>query len=443
MKGTIDVQIKRKDGSIETRHEHNVVFDIPVLILKEFTDQPLRLLGSGIPAFRISRAINWFNMSTELADLTFPRWFPNTLITTGSASSVWHTAPITRIVESKKITMSASWTIGEPLTIRSISVPGTTVTNSGNFGLYVDKYGVLCDKTAGPGRFRQRVLSPSDYSFTNGSFSDMYPGNKSGDTYYQTLTSATGQPMYIEYYPLANPDERFIYYKPSTGNVYLSPDQSGDFGYANPVDIGIRIIDPATRTTLREFPLSQFDKANSGYYVFVVVCSGTKNWLLRSYSYKDNSTGTEVTKYKTRIWQIPDAATTETIPCFSEDFGAGVISGPISYRVDEVCYNYLRIALSDETYANETWCKITDDGTLIALPGSAKNVKRSNEYIRRQYSDNRLSTGWYGGQSSPSSQSSAFVGAAYYPKLTSANFSTPIELAEGDVLTVSYKIEVA
>ena len=35
MKGTIDVQIKHKDGSIETRHEHNVVFDIPAEVMKK------------------------------------------------------------------------------------------------------------------------------------------------------------------------------------------------------------------------------------------------------------------------------------------------------------------------------------------------------------------------------------------------------------------------
>ena len=31
MKGTIDVQIKHKDGTTETRHEHNVVFDLQAL----------------------------------------------------------------------------------------------------------------------------------------------------------------------------------------------------------------------------------------------------------------------------------------------------------------------------------------------------------------------------------------------------------------------------
>lgn len=40
MKGTIDVQIKRKDGSVETRHEHNVVFDLQGLQLKYFCRRP-------------------------------------------------------------------------------------------------------------------------------------------------------------------------------------------------------------------------------------------------------------------------------------------------------------------------------------------------------------------------------------------------------------------
>ena len=99
MKGTIDIQIKRKDGSIENRREHNIVFDIPALLLKKFTEQPLRLLFGGMPSIRIPATINWFNMSSELEDLTTPRWRQVTLLTTGSTSSVWHTAPITRIVK--------------------------------------------------------------------------------------------------------------------------------------------------------------------------------------------------------------------------------------------------------------------------------------------------------------------------------------------------------
>ena len=444
MKGTIDIQIKRKDGSIENRREHNIVFDIPALILKEFTEQPLRLLFGGMPSLRIPAMINWFNMSSELEDLTTPRRRPVVLLTTGSTSSVWHTAPITRIVENKKITMSASWTIGEPLTIRSINVPGTTYSSSGSTDLWVDKYGVLCYLNGGS--MLQRVLSPSDYSFTNTSFSGLYPGYQAGSDYYSYLTSNTGEPMYFEHYPLANPAERFIYYIPSTGMSSSSPStsSSGQFGYNNSgSDIGIRIVDHATRATLREFPISQFENAlgTGQYTVFVVVRSETKNWLLRSYYYTENS----ATIYKTRIWQIPDTATAETIPCFSEDFASDIFtSRPITSRVDTIVANYIRIAHSDSSYANESWYKITDEGTLVPLLGCAKNVARSNMYLSRSYLTETLRVGsWSSNMSNPSTYAGDFLGAVEFPRITAANFLTPIELAEGDVLTVSYKIEVA
>lgn len=445
MKGTIDIQIKRKDGSIENRREHNIVFDIPALILKKFTEQPLRLLFGGMPSIRIPATINWFHMSSELEDLTTPRWRPVVLMTTGSTSSVWHTAPITRIMEDKKITMSASWTIGEPLTIRSINVPGTSDDTGGSTSLWVDKYGVLCDLDNGS--ILQRVLSPSDYSFVNTSFSGLYPGYKSNGYYYPHLTSNTGEPMYFEHYPLANPAERFIYYIPSTGKSSSSTKTSisGQFGYApeSGGDIGIRIVDHATRATLREFPLSQFENATISpqQYQFIVVHSETKNWLLRSSYHTENNTKTNFT----RIWQIPDTATSETIPCFSENFASDVLtSGYITPRVDEIMDNYMCIAHSDTSHANESWYKITDEGTLIPLHGAAKKFKRSDEYVRRIYDTDVLRVGSYhNGITNPSTFSGGFYGAVYYPRLTAANFSTPIELAEGDVFTVSYKIEVA
>lgn len=444
MKGTIDIQIKRKDGSIENRHEHNIVFDIPALILKEFTEQPLRLLCGGIPSLRVPGIINWFNMSSELEDLTTPHWRPVVLSTTGSTSSVWHTAPITRIVENKKITMSASWTIGEPLTIRSINVPGSTYVSGGYTDLWVDKYGVLCYLESGS--MLQRVLSPSDYSFTNTSFSGLYPGYRPSNTYYSHLTSNTGEPMYFEHYPLANPAERFIYYIPSTGksSSSTSTSSSGQFGYNySGSDIGIRIVDHATRATLREFPISQFENAvgTGQFSVFVVIRSETKNWLLRSYAYTENG----ATIRKNKIWQIPDTATTETIPCFSEDFASGIFtSGAITPLVDTIVANYIRIAHSESTYAKESWYKITDEGTLVPLLGSAKNVERSNDYLSRSYLTETLKAYCYNpGVSSPSTYAGGFSGAVYFPRITAANFSTPIELAEGDVLTVSYKIEVS
>ena len=40
MKGTIDINITRKDGTTEHRQEQNVVFDIPALVLKKSLEYP-------------------------------------------------------------------------------------------------------------------------------------------------------------------------------------------------------------------------------------------------------------------------------------------------------------------------------------------------------------------------------------------------------------------
>ena len=449
MKGTIDVQIKHKDGSIETRHEHNVVFDLQALFLKEFVEQPLRLLAGGMPVLRPVGMINWFNLSTELEDLTSPSWRPTVLETTGSTSTKWYLAPITRIVEAKKITMSASWTIGTPLTIRSINVPGKNLTGSGYAKCYIDKYGVLLSSGT---PLLQRVLSPSDYSFTNNSFSNLYPGRAADNYWYSDLTSTTGQPMYYEFYPLANPAERFVYYIPSTGkptSSYRLNSSAGEFGYYTNTnaDIGVRIVDPATRTTLREFPMTQFDgftEAGTNWTAyFVLVHSETKNWVLKSFSYKDAS---NVTKYKTKLWQIPDVATTDPIQCFSENITAPIVSSGnyLASCVNYIVDNYLRITNKEGGDSGvDAWYKITDTGELVALPGASSNVSRTT-YISRTYTDNRLKVAIYTDPfPNPQSFSYTFSGYAFTPRVTAANFSTPIELAEGDVLTISYKIEVA
>ena len=71
MKGTIDVQIKHKDGSIETRHEHNVVFDLPALHIKDTLEMPewVHLLcgnsmNPGLPASSL-RDYSYFGLSEE------------------------------------------------------------------------------------------------------------------------------------------------------------------------------------------------------------------------------------------------------------------------------------------------------------------------------------------------------------------------------------------
>ena len=71
MKGTIDVQIKHKDGSIENRHEHNVIFDLPALRIKARLAMPdwIHLLCGNSLSPNISSAVHrdyyYFGLSED------------------------------------------------------------------------------------------------------------------------------------------------------------------------------------------------------------------------------------------------------------------------------------------------------------------------------------------------------------------------------------------
>ena len=91
-------------------------------------------------------------------------------------------------------------------------------------------------------------------------------------------------------------------------------------------------------------------------------------------------------------------------------------------------------------------CRINDDFSVTTFPGYCGSAIMSlgedgayyssgKMFLCRQYLDN-YDRWTYG------SNNNGRYSPTYY-NITAANFSTPIVLAEGDVLTVSYKIEVA
>lgn len=129
MKGTIDVQIKRKDGSVETRHEHNVVFDLQALKTKYFYDREYGpLTGELLFSYISSGTYSTFSLSTLELDLTHPSVAIPALNSISSGSSnVWYTAPITSTINDKYRISSATWTAGEAITLKSI-FSHTTVT---------------------------------------------------------------------------------------------------------------------------------------------------------------------------------------------------------------------------------------------------------------------------------------------------------------------------
>lgn len=439
MKGTIDVQIKHKDGSIETRHEHNVVFDLQALKAKYFYNREYGPLTGGLlHSYISSGTYSSFSLSTMELDLTHPSVAIPALnsITSGS-SSVWYTAPITSTIEDKYRISSATWTAGEAITLKSIFFPYNGYLDfvhdahiSGSDGVCV-----LCDD----GLFYtadcvKRMLPPSqEFKFTNNylnGFSKVsYPG--------QTGTP-TGEVAFVPY-KLHDPTERFLFDTISGTSHY--------YGYYPSYSTGeLQIKDAATNTVKRSFNLSQFaDLVTSSLMVYSrVINTGSKNLLLQPVSAADGI----------RVWEIPDTATTETIqPSGMILAGKGIYTNAGSYYTYRDAYsvadNVLIYFKSGGNTSKLVCAKINDDLSVDIVPGA--NAAGLSPYT--SFDDGNNSYVFpYINTSSPwlyrsSNGSDVFVNNGTYHchfvNSTAANFSTPIVLAEGDVLTVSYKIEVS
>ena len=106
MKGTIDIQIKRKDGSIENRHEHNVIFDIPALTFAKWSESPLAII-TGLPTSQVvltGDKFATFALSEDTISTTEPSVVPTALQTVTSSPSAWYYGPttITTTTQSKR-----------------------------------------------------------------------------------------------------------------------------------------------------------------------------------------------------------------------------------------------------------------------------------------------------------------------------------------------------
>lgn len=409
MKGTIDVQIKHKDGSVETRHEHNVVFDIPALVLEKVAQMPIRGIAPqaypNIGSITTANLFPEFSLCEDTADLTRPKFLPCSLTTTTSGtSSNWYISPMTRITNDKSIIAQASWTMGEAMTIKSIRVLGNYTPDKSRPGrmfpvLYDDGVMYMNGFECGYGK----RLSFADFKFTNStSFYRLVPpteiATSDGVEYIKT-------PLYYPY-PLTN-NERFAFF--TSDDKYIGLYSSAQLNST----AKIKIFNSSTGDMTREFPLSQFSgfPENAQQYAWVVN-TGTKNILCRISYYSP---------YTSASWQIPDSATQDPIPAVDITF-------PSNFTTPRaVLDNYL-------VYGGEN---------------SASIFRLNDDLSVTTYKGRLAGRSWYSTSSSSGLRSYFPTGltmsydTVYYPNLTAANFSTPIELAEGDVLTVSYKIEVA
>ena len=442
MKGTIDVQIKHKDGTTETRHEHNVVFDLQALQTKYYHSRPYGPL-TGFCGFKsISKTTyDIFSLSTLELDLTHPSVAIPALnsISSGS-SSVWYTAPITSTIEDKYRISSATWTVSEAITLKSIFFPYNGLLFAADT---IGQYG------NDPGRYRHCVLSddglfvdadwslrlksPSEtFKFTNNylqGFSDIaYLGSMTGDRAFAP-------------YKLHDPTERFLFDTVSGTSHWKSY-----YPYYSAGELQIK--DAATNTVKRSFNFSQFANFSTSYLrrLARVVNTGSKNFLLEPISSADGI----------RVWEIPDTATTETIqPSGMILAGKDVYALDASYNIQgalSVADNvliYRKNSVSNKIIA----ARINDDLSVDIVPGANAagiTVSTNDSMTADKYNTIVLpylntDSPWlyrFGGSNGYQFDNGGTYGCHFFNS-TAANFSTPIVLAEGDVLTVSYKIEVA
>lgn len=436
MKGIIDVQIKHKDGSIETRHEHNVIFDLPALILKSRLDMPdwvHALCGNSMNPGLSSTSLRdyyYFGLSEDEFSLTQPEYRPFTLIGVENNATNWYQSVPSRVLSGKSITLQESWTIQTPITLKGIAVhPANMTSIFYNVGecLHWNDGMLYCRKITGSNSSEYRYQK-ADFSMDIFSYNNSYANGFASSSHDRTHCSIGCMP-----YTLANPNERIAFID-TDGDRVSYPQYSANGGiaiYKYPDD----------NTLLRSFKFSQFTgfstpSSGASYNRVFVMNTGTKNYLFQVIM---TSPGSSSLIKSFNAWQIPDSALAEneTVAPVKTDFLSDF------WPTTNAFYHEPTIIIGNYLPMFNTLFKVDDSLTVTQYHGASSILSSSPNYSNLSLSESgitqKLPITYHSCDWDPSY--TAF-GTAFY-NLTAANFSTPISLAEGDVLTVSYKIEVA
>lgn len=434
MKGTIDITIKRKDGTVEKRQEHNIAFDLPAFTIKEYLKSNILPIYAG--AVYLSVLKNSYvaiSLSEEERDLTKPEWRPRALKTVTSGSSLpWHTALASATNNGKKRTVTAAWTmpddLGFSLTLKSIAFDNQYIMPSRGYRpsesgrtvpLFVKDIGLIYPDSRNPYKYAGKKYHKSDFSFDNGYYSgldtaELTSSNVTYMPYSMNLTKTVGGVQQ------RTQDGRFAFTN-SDGNIFseLTP--------YNLLTNKIVIFDDTTEQQVLSFPMSQFSNYVTNMYPYVyVINTGTKNWLFQ-YDSSINAS---------RIWQIPDTQTSDAIAPTSETFMQGINPNSYSAQKTGIIGNYI--------ISNNIAYRIDDDLTVTTFHVEEKGNTESRYcvgYLDKDYVQYVVKS-YIGGGSDAYSTTAGNSLIPYFANLTASNFSTPITLAAGDVLSVSYSISV-
>lgn len=432
MKGTIDITIKRKDGTVEKRQEHNVAFDLPAFILKEYLKNPaIPMYACGVHMGSLKMGYRSISLSEEERSLTKPEWRPRALRTITSGTSSWNTVLSTPVDGDKKRTVAAAWIMPEEegfsLTLKSIAFDNINfLPPAGSQGSVNSSKTVQMLHISGLTTLRYsrawygKKLKPTDFNFTKAyldGFSTAESPYNSFEKCY--LPYSIGLLKTVSGEQVRTKDGRFAFVN-SDGVIS---------GYAYPSGpyTTLAIYDDTTGQQVLSFPISQFTNYAVNSSCVYVLNTGAKNWLIQYY----NST-------ICRIWQIPDTQTSDAIAPTSETFLPGVAFTTLA--TDNVTIGIIGnyIINSGSVY------KIADDLTVTTFKGCAAGSELCNPC---NYNDidymafyDITAPGAYSSYMFAGNNERALM--PYFANLTASNFSTPITLGAGDVLSVSYSISV-
>lgn len=446
MKGTIDITIKRKDGTVEKRQEHNIAFDLPAFIIKEWVkDSVLPIYSSSVDAKYLKNDYSYISLCEEERNLTKPEWRPRALKTVTSGSSLpWHTALASPTNNGKKRTITAAWTMpsdeGFSLTLKSIAFDNNyhlaTLSNyNSEIESIVFTKGIAqCVSLSSSSS--SRGYSGKKYKVSDFNFANEYAGGLDDG-----ILTSVANAMYMPYSlgllktvggaQTRTNDGRFAFVN-SNNKIYRYPRPTKYTDNNGPYNV-LAIFDDTTEQIVLSFPLSQFTNYNTDSYNYTwVINTGTKNWLFQ-YDSSINAS---------RIWQIPDTQTSNAIAPTSETFLQG-IQLFYTFNTDnglKIIGNYIR--------NNKKVYKVNDDLAVTEFEGVSGGSDESGAseipYLDKDYISFKATTPAGLGYSNNSDvRANAEHGLMpYFANLTASNFSTPITLAAGDVLSVSYSISV-
>ena len=431
MKGTIDITIKRKDGTVEKRQEHNVAFDLPAFTIKEYLKSNiLPIFAGAVYLSVIKTSYQSISLSEEERDLTKPSWRPRALktVTSGTPSS-WHTALASATNNGKKRTVTAAWTMPDDLcfslTLKSIAfdnpynMPSRGYMSSDSrrtVPLFVKDIGLVYTNSDSPYTYAGKKYHKSDFSFDN----DYYSG-------LDTAVLNTQNRTYMPYSMNLMKTVGGVQQRTQDGRFAFTDSNGTILNVLTPYTVltnKVVIFDDTTEQQVLSFPMSQFSNYVLNMYPYVyVINTGTKNWLFQ-YDTSINAS---------RIWQIPDTQTSDAIAPTSETFMQGINPNPYSVQKTGIIGNYI--------ISNNIAYRIDDDLTVTTFHGEENSNKYGVGYLDKDYVQYVVKPA-IGNGGEPYSTTAGNSLIPYFANLTASNFSTPITLAAGDVLSVSYSISV-